>query len=167
MTNMAHAHERLHTWVHTQNNHWQPCTDLYISVHAFMCTVIHVCIALKCFGLHNTHTHQSKHIWCEEFTNVLIINIWNHSSPMYHRLFRFDFWTAWDWFQEWSGHLDVKGAKCVSFTGFYAADVRSGELRFIFLYALSPDTPDLYPHFNRLLWWEKKILNFGFVTLSL
>ncbi len=149
MTNMAHAHERLHTWVHTRNNHWQPCTDLYISVHAFMCTVIHVCIALKHFNLS---------ILCEEFINVLIRNIWIHSSPMYHRLFRFDIWTAWDWFQEWSGHLDVKGAKCVSFTGFYAADVRSGELRFLFLYHISPHTPDLYPHFNRLLRWGKRYL---------
>ncbi len=156
MTNMANTHDRLHTWVHTQNNSLQPCTDIYISVHAFMCTVRHVCIALNALAYTNTHSHQCKHIRCEEFITVLILNIWNHSSPMYHRLFRFDIWTAWDLFQEWSGHLDVKGAKCVSFTGFDAADVRSGELWFIFLYPLSPDPCSLYPNFNRLLWWKEK-----------
>ncbi len=139
----------------------QSLTAMYRLIHQCACIHVHchTCVhSFKTLWLTQTHTRINLSILCEEFINVLIRNIWNHSSQMYHRLFRFDIWTAWDWFQEWSGHLDVKGAKCVSFTGFYAADVRSGELRFIFLYDISPHTPDLYPHFNRLLRWGKRYL---------
>lgn len=137
MTNMANAHDRLHTWIHTQNNNLQACTELYISVHAFMCTIIHVCLALKCFGLFatdslHTHTyiHLCMHIRCEEFIDILIIRIWNfinHLSPVFRRHFSWTFkLPGIGHLFQWSGHLDIKWAKCVSFTCFDAEDVRSG-----------------------------------------